>query len=68
MNEDEILRALRAELNVAHFSEFIQELSDIYETTEHELASGWRSRIHKPEPSMSASRSRSKLGLPWLMR
>jgi hypothetical protein len=40
MNKDEILRALCAELKCAHFGEFIQQLSDSYERTEHELASG----------------------------
>jgi hypothetical protein len=68
MNEDERVRALRAELKRAHFSEFIQQLSDSYtkEPSTNWLGA-WRS-IHKTEPNMSASRPRSKLGLPWLMQ
>jgi hypothetical protein len=59
MNEDEILRALHAELKSAHFSEFIQRLSDIYERTEHELA--WGLEIQDPQARAEHERIKAKV-------
>jgi hypothetical protein len=59
MNEDEILRALCAELKSAHFSEFIQQLSDTYERTEHELA--WGLEIQDPRARVEHERIKAKI-------
>ncbi len=59
MNEGEILRAFIAELKAAHFSEFIQQLSDDYERTEHELA--WGLEIQDPQARAEHERIKAKI-------
>jgi hypothetical protein len=58
MNEDEFLRTFLAEAKRAHFSEFIQQLSDSYERTEHELARGLE--IH-PQDRAQHERIKAKI-------
>src|SRR5260221_12937053 len=59
MNEGEILRAFIAELKAAHFSEFIQQLSDDYERTEHELA--WGLEIQNTQARAEHERIKGKI-------